>query len=155
MPEWAKMLMNGMNMVHERFDGLDHQIARLKPRAHGHDDQSQFTEGDQYDAQTTPRTQTVNIDAQPTGHTMGDSMYPVEETEIMESTQGGHHHDQDGDYDDEQDEQYPRGLTTNPTGDTRTHGPMSDLMSEGRDDSPGQQYLEEELYKLRIKPPVV
>lgn len=146
MPDWAKVLMNGMNMVHERFDGLDHQIQRLKPPKRAFDEQSQFTDGDAY-TQATPRTQTVNINTQPTG---GESMFPVEETEIvMQSQQGTSEHD--GDY-DEQDEGYGQQLATNRTGDTRSRGPMSDLMSEGRDDSPGQQYLEEELYKLRIKP---
>lgn len=145
MPEWARMLMNGMNLVHERFDGLDDKIASLKPDK-GADEQSQFSDGDQYDAQTTPRTQTVNINTQPTGHTMAESMFPAETELVLESRQSGHEDDYD-----EQDEEFARGVPTNQTG-TRTHGPMSDLMSEGRDDSPGQQYLEEELYKLRIKP---
>src|SRR5882762_8786394 len=148
------MLMDGMHLVHERFDGLDHKISRLKPSGtRGFDDQSRFTEGDQYE-QTTPRTQTVNINTQPTGHTMGgDSMFPIEETEVIMGSGQGHMPDEEEDYDDHQEEHdYERGMPTNQTGDTRTHGPMSDLMSEGRDDSPGQQYLEEELYKLRIKP---
>jgi hypothetical protein len=148
MPDWAKMLVNGMNLVHERFDGLDDKLSRLKPEPRGYiDDQSHFAEGDQYE-HTTPRTQTVNINTQPTGHTMGESMFPIEETEVMQ----GHMPEQEGDYDEHDEADYNRGLPTNQTGDTRTHGPMSDLMSEGRDDSPGQQYLEEELYKLRIKP---
>ena len=149
MPDWAKVLMNGMNMVHERFDGLDHQIARLKPKGRGFDEQSQFTADDAY-TQATPRTQTVNINTQPTG---GESMFehPVEETEIvMQSQQGESELEYDDqEHDPDQEEAYARGLTT---ADTRSRGPMSDLMSEGRDDSPGQQYLEEELYKLRIKP---
>lgn len=142
------MLMSGMNMVHERFDGLDDKISRLKP-GKGADEQSQYTEADHYD-EGTPRTQTVNINTQPTGHTMAESMFPAETELILESAQD-HDPEEGVDY-DEQDEEFARGLPTNPTGDTRTHGPMSDLISEGRDDSPGQQYLEEELYKLRIKP---
>src|ERR1700722_15186054 len=128
MPEWAKMLMNGMNLVHERFDGLDDKISRLKPGTRGFaDDQSRFTEGDQY-AQTTPRTQTVNINTQPTGHTMGESMFPVEETEIIMESNREHMPEEEGNY-DEREEDY-RGLRTHPTGDSRTHGPMSDLVSE-------------------------
>lgn len=145
MPEWAKELMSGMKSVHQRFDGLDDKISRLKP-GKGADEQSQFTDGE-YDAQTTPRTQTVNINTQMTGRTIPESMFPAE-TEL--NTQA-HHQEHEGEY-DELDEEFDRGLPANPTGDTRTHGPMSELISEDRDDSPGQQYLEEELYKLRIKP---
>ncbi|KAG1859443.1 hypothetical protein C8R48DRAFT_774778 [Suillus tomentosus] len=35
---------------------------------------------------------------------------------------------------------------------TETWGGMSEFLSGDRDDSPGQQFLEEELYKLRVKP---
>lgn len=145
------MLMAGMNQVHERFDGLDDKIARLKPRNRGYpDEQSQLSEGNQY-AQTTPRTQTVNINTQPTGHTMGESMFPAENENTHEDGPRSAGDDEELiDY-EEHEAHYPRGVPSH-TGDTRTHGPMSDLMSEGRDDSPGQQYLEEELYKLRIKP---
>ena len=147
------MLMAGMSQVHERFDGLDDKISRLKPRSRGHtDEQSQFSEGDQY-AQTTPRTQTVNINTQPTGHTMAESMFHAETENIHEDAPRSlRDEEEELEYDDH-DADYPRGLPPSHTGGTRTHGPMSDLMSEiRRDDSPGQQYLEEELYKLRIKP---
>lgn len=80
----------------------------------------------------TPRTQTVNINtAQPTGYTMGESMYP------------GH------DGEDGNDGRYALGVPTTLDGEARTHGLMSEL---GSNDSPGQQYLEEELYKLRQRP---
>jgi hypothetical protein len=152
MPDWAKMLVTGMSQVHERFDGLDDKISRLKPRSRAGygDERSQFSEDDHY-AQTTPRTQTVNINTQPTGHTMAESMFPAETEDVHEDAPRSAVDEEEVEY-GEHDADYPRGLPTNHTGGTRTHGPMSDLMSEGRDDSPGQQYLEEELYKLRIKP---
>lgn len=80
----------------------------------------------------TPRTQTVNINtAQPTGYTMAESMYPGHEGD------GGN------------DGRYGLGVPTTLDGEARTHGLMSEL---GSNDSPGQQYLEEELYKLRQRP---
>jgi hypothetical protein len=80
----------------------------------------------------TPRTQTVNINtAQPTGYTMGESMYPGHEGE------------------DGNDGRYVLGVPTTLDGEARTHGLISEL---GSNDSPGQQYLEEELYKLRQRP---
>lgn len=120
-----------MDRAHERFDGLDNKIERLKTRSRRYPyEESRLTEDGPYD-QTTPRTQTVNINtAQPTGYTMAES-YPGQE---------GFHDD---------DEQYTRGMPTIPDGDTRTHGPMSELSGN---ESPGQQYLEEELYKLRQRP---
>jgi len=110
------------------------------------------SEVDQYGQ--TPMTQTVNIHTQPTG-TVAESMFQQPETEVVLDTNedGG----EDGEFDDVDEEQEhdrgfsePRRPTTD--GETRTHGPMSDFEVDGRDDSPGQQYLEEELYKLRQKP---
>lgn len=123
--------MAGMNLAHERFDGLDQKIESLKSPRGGTFDESRFTDDNHFDY-ATPRTQTVGINtAQPTGYTMAESMYPGNDQ---------HYGDEDG---------YTEGIPTIPDGDTRTHGAMSEI---NRDDSPGQQYLEEELYKLRQRP---
>lgn len=159
-PEWAKELMEGMMRMQERLDGLGPKIERLRPsrsvRSYA-DGESRFqgtfqsSDIDRY-AQT-PMTQTVNIHTQPTG-TMAESMYQPGETDIAGeertipggSSRGGDHHG----YDEEEEDQ-DRGFAPTQDGETvRTPAPLSEF--DGRDDSPGQQYLEEELYKLRVKP---
>ena len=64
---------------------------------------------------------------------MAESMYP---------DQGEHYED---------DDVYTRGVATTHDGAARTHGLISELSRNGND-SPGQQFLEEELYKLRLRP---
>lgn len=109
-------------------------------------------------------TQTANIHTQPTG---GDeSMFQPVDTEMMrDSTHlhtlpgSMHHHDgsihgaipEEDAYDDEDDDLHRHGMGAATDGDTRGLG-SSDYMPHDRGDSPGQQYLEEELYKLRVKP---
>lgn len=133
MPDWAKALIAGINLAHERFDGLDQKIDRIKLTRRYPYEETRYTENDHYSPET-PRTQTVNINtAQPTGYTMAESMYPGQE---------GHYQD---------DDMYTRGIATTHDGAARTHGLISELGRDG-DDSPGQQYLEEELYKLRQRP---
>src|SRR5882762_8244508 len=134
MPDWAKALIIGINLAHERFDGLDQKIDRLKLRAPSYPSEpTRYTEDDHY-APETPRTQTVNINtAQPTGYTIAESMYPG---------QGEHYED---------DDMYTRGgIATTLDGAARTHRLTSELGRDG-DNSPGRQYLEEELYRLRQK----
>lgn len=151
MPEWAKALVAGINRANERFDGLDHKIDLLRPALTPTSGSRHHHQGYSYEAESrtrsrftaeedpygpmSPRTQTVAINtAHPTGYTNAESMYP-----------GQHMHM--GRYDDEdRDERFTRALPTD--GETRTHGAMTELT---RDDSPGQQYLEEELYKLRMR----
>lgn len=133
MPEWAKVLITGINLAHERFDGLDQKIDHLKITTQGYPyEETKYTQDNHY-APETPRTQTVNINtAQPTGYTMVESTYPDQ----------GHFEDED---------MYTRGIATTHDGAARTHGLASEFSRDG-DNSPGQQYLEEELYKLRQKP---
>ncbi|KAH7916537.1 hypothetical protein BJ138DRAFT_1175676 [Hygrophoropsis aurantiaca] len=146
-PEWAKELMNGMIRVQERLDVLSPVSgpASMPPRsqqsyAESNDSRQQYhgdTEytdgGDQYGQ--TPRTQTVNINTQATG-TLAESMYQPGETEIM-----------DGEvYGDDDDDHGERRFAPTVT-ETR-----SEFLVGDRDGSGGQQYLEEELYKLRVKP---
>ncbi|KAI6000566.1 hypothetical protein EDD15DRAFT_2159218 [Pisolithus albus] len=146
-PEWAKELINGMIRVQERLDVLSPQSlsASVPPRSSEsyaesadsrqqvRDEGTEYTEGvDQYGQ--TPRTQTVNINTQVTG-TMAESMYR-NGTELIDDEYG------------DTEEVTQRFAATTLTG---ARG-VSEFMTADRDDSPGQQFLEEELYKLRVKP---
>jgi hypothetical protein len=150
-PEWAKELMSGMIKVQERLETLSPQSlnAPMPPRS-----QQSYAESaasrEQYRGETeysenmdqygqTPRTQTVNINTQPTG-TIPESMYQNETGIIVE--------EDDDIYADHTELEQRFGATTI----TETRGGMSEFLSGDRDDSPGQQFLEEELYKLRVKP---
>jgi hypothetical protein len=150
-PDWAVKLMEGMNRMEERLEGLEPKIERLKPsrgsRLYTGDARyRQEYNPDDDEFGRTPMTQTVNIHTQPTG-TVAESMFRPAETEII----GGH-----DDYGDEEGYDNDVGVHTRGVpatavgGETRTRGPMSDILTDGRDDSPGQQYLEKELYKLRV-----
>ncbi|CCM05715.1 uncharacterized protein FIBRA_07947 [Fibroporia radiculosa] len=172
-PEWAKDLIDGMINMRDRLDSLAPKIERSLQSSRG---DSYVTDGRGYPHRhhhfggsemdgaytQTPMTQTVNINTQPTD-TMGDeSMFQPGDTDLIrDSTQihtlpgSMHHHDgsmhdaireEDG-YDDEDD---LHGHHMVPT-DGDTHG-MSSMYMHDRGESPGQQYLEEELYKLRVKP---
>ncbi|KAG0693304.1 hypothetical protein DFH29DRAFT_964675 [Suillus ampliporus] len=149
-PEWAKELMNGMIRVQERLETLSPQSlhAPMPPRS-----QQSYAESsasrEQYRGETeysenmdqygqTPRTQTVNINTQPTG-TIPESMYQNETAIIVE---------EDELYEGHTEIEQRFGAATI----TETRGAMSEFLSGDRDDSPGQQFLEEELYKLRVKP---
>jgi hypothetical protein len=143
-PEWAKELISGMIKMHERLDVLSPQSfnASIPPRSQGsyaesadsrqqyHGGDTEYTEGDQYGQ--TPRTQTVNINTQVTG-TMAESMYQANETDIV-------------------DEEYTNGEDSTQRFGAKTLTETREYLNADRDDSPGQQFLEEELYKLRVKP---
>jgi hypothetical protein len=140
-PEWAKELIQGMVLMQQRIEGLGPKIEGLKGNL-PLDDGSRFNaidyeDGDDYSH--SGMTQTVNIQTHPTG-TMADSVYQLPETESVQD-----HEQDDGDFlvDDARDDP---PLTE---GETRTRHVQSELLSDNRDDSPGQQFLEEELYKLR------
>lgn len=173
-PEWARDLIDGMINMRERLDNLAPKIEKSLRSSRGG---SYVTEGRAYvnghshqhyppsemnGAYTqSPMTQTVNIHTQPTGTMADDSMFQPAETEIIrDSTHvhtlpgSMHHHDgslhgaiPEDPYEDEDD----RVLHMAPT-DADTHAMTSEYMPGDREDSPGQQYLEEELYKLRVKP---
>ena len=147
-PEWAKELIQGMVVMQQRIEGLGPKIEGLKGPSVPLEDGSRFKaldddDDDEYDQ--SGMTQTVNIQTHATG-TMADSMYQPPETDILGDE---HDHDHDGaDYlDQEEDHDHDHAHTEG--GETYTRRGQSDLLSENRDDSPGQQYLEEELYKLR------
>ncbi|KAI0675148.1 hypothetical protein C8Q78DRAFT_524279 [Trametes maxima] len=168
-PEWAKMLIHRVIDISNRFEDLAPKIEKsLRPSRGG----SYVTEGQGYPLDHHhhhyPTNSEMNGGYAQTGmtpidlhqHQTGDeSMFQPVDTEMLrESTHlhtlpgSMHHHDgslhgaireEDG-YDDE-DQQY--GAT-----DADTRGLESDYGTQDRENSPGQQYLEQELYKLREKP---
>lgn len=101
----------------------------------------------------SPMTQTVNIHTQPSGTIPEDSMYQPD-TEVRDShihTLPGSMHHHDGSLHGAiPEDPYEDDLQHMPPTDADTHGMTSDYVP-GDQDSTGQQYLEEELYKLRVK----
>lgn len=115
--------------MQQRIESLGPKIENLQRANSQQDDEGKYYGEEEYTQ--TPVTQSVNIRTQPTG-TLADSIYQIPETQEED--------DEAHDFDDEATTQQRHG---------DTHYAMSD---QARDDSPGQQYLEEELYKLRQKP---
>ncbi|KAG1752914.1 hypothetical protein EDB19DRAFT_1670525 [Suillus lakei] len=144
-PEWAKELMNGMIRVQERLETLSPQSMNAPMPARSQQSYAESaTSREHYRGETeysenmdqygqTPRTQTVNINTQPTG-TIPESMYQNETAIIVE--------EDDEIYGDHTELEQRFGAGTI----TETRGGMSEFLSGDRDDSPGQQFLEEELY---------
>ena len=134
--------------MQQRIESLGPKIENLMPTGNRSFNDSRFNYdgGEDYTARS-PMTQTVNIQTQPTG-TAADSMFLQPQSELVIQEE-----DEDEPIDSKDRD---RGFT-DVDGETRspthTQG-RSNLyaMSEERDDSPGQQFLEEELYKLRQKP---
>ncbi|KAI0355625.1 hypothetical protein OH77DRAFT_1402569 [Trametes cingulata] len=168
-PEWAKELIQGFIRMNSRIDDLAPKIEKSLRSSRGG---SYITEGQAYphehqhhhhhypssEMNGYPHTQmTADIHQHQTGD---ESMFQPGETEmIRDSTHlhtlpgSLHHHDgsmhgairEEEVYDDEDDHHY--GTTD---GDTR--GLESEYAAQDRENSPGQEYLEQELYKLRVKP---
>ena len=134
--------------MQQRIESLGPKIENLMPTGTRSFNDSRFNYdgGEDYTARS-PMTQTVNIQTQPTG-TAADSMFQPARSEVLI---------QEEDEEDEGDgKDRDRGFTDG-DGETRSQTQTQGrshlyAMSEERDDSPGQQYLEEELYKLRQKP---
>lgn len=139
-----------MVIMNQRIEGLGPKLEDLKAsRSFGGasgNGGSRYYEGDEFSR--TPQTQTVNIHTQPTG-TLADSMYKPADTEVLLEGEGSIRHHPD-EYDDRDDDEAPRRRFDTDGGETHTPRVRSEYTD--RDDSPGQQYLEEELYKLRQKP---
>jgi hypothetical protein len=151
-PKWASDLKREILLMQQRIESLGPKIENLRPALppQSYDEGGDFYDDDQYTH--TPVTQTVNIHTQVTG-TMADSMYQPETEMTMEDAPPGSHLENDAEFADDGDMTEPtihRGFPTPTTDQTRT--PPNYALSDGRDDSPGQQYLEEELYKLRQRP---
>ncbi|KAH9935600.1 uncharacterized protein B0H18DRAFT_868894 [Fomitopsis serialis] len=162
-PEWAKDLIDGMINMRERLDSLAPKIERSLRSSQGESYVTDRRGYPGYGSQAggyaqSPMTQTVNM-----ATTMGDeSMYQPVDTELRTSTNlhtlpgSMHHHDgslhdaipEEDVYDDDDDLQ---GHHLAPT-DDQTRGMGSEYMPNDRTDSPGQQYLEEQFYKLRERP---
>ncbi|THH09805.1 hypothetical protein EW145_g1763 [Phellinidium pouzarii] len=179
-PAWAKEMMEQLLSMEDRVAALGPQLESLKKsdssrtRTHSHSyhgHRQPMTETqDDYDR--TPRTQTIPIGTQMTGTMADESMYRHPETEYTvpgesmgPATIPGsmHHHDgsardlaaTDRDEFEDEETQGPNmhAYTDRTTldGDYLAHK-RGDLFSlSGRGDSPGQQVLEEELYRLRVK----
>lgn len=173
-PEWAKEIIAGVINMRERLDIL---VPKIESRLESSQGGSYLSDGRGYQGHhhqyatsdmngaysQTPMTQTVNIHTQATDTMGDDSMFQPGDTDLIrDSTHlhtlpgSMHHHDgsihggirEDDMYDD--DDLHGRHMA--PTdADTRGLG-SSDYMPNERGESPGQQYLEEELYKLRVKP---
>ncbi|KAK7057210.1 hypothetical protein R3P38DRAFT_2839970 [Favolaschia claudopus] len=132
-PKWAADLKRELVLMQQRIESLGPKIDGLRQG----DGSKYGYEGEHEQYTETPATRTINIHTQPTG-TLAGSMFQHPETELV--VEG------DGEGSDD--------ATETPH---REHPPQaeSDRMSPHhvvpRDDSPGQQYLEEELYKLRQK----
>ncbi|KAF5393337.1 hypothetical protein D9757_000561 [Collybiopsis confluens] len=152
-PKWASDLKREILLTQQRIESLGPKIENLRPPPpppQSYDDGGNFYDDDQYT--NTPVTQTVGIHTQATG-TMAESMYQPETEMSMEDVHPRGHLENDGEFDDDGDMTEPstqRGFPAPTTDQTRT--PPNYALSDGRDDSPGQQYLEEELYKLRQRP---
>ncbi|KAJ6499319.1 hypothetical protein C8R45DRAFT_981967 [Mycena sanguinolenta] len=138
-PKWAADLKREIVLMQQRIESLGPKIEGL--RAPSQAEGSKFGyEGDVGQYTETPATRTINIHAQPTG-TLADSMFQHPETELVVGE------DEEGEGSDDATETPHR---------EQPHQTESDGLSQhnnivARDDSPGQQFLEEELYKLRQK----
>ena len=125
---------------------MQQRIESLGPKIEGLRDRS-FNDGSRFanepdESTESPMTQTVNIQTQPTG-TLADSMYQTPATDVF-IDDDGHVHD----FDDFTENH-------NPHTDAETRSLPHSIYQHSendRDGSPGKQYLEEELYKLRQKP---
>ena len=171
-PEWARDLIDGMINMRERLDNLAPKIERSLRTSRGGasyvtQDRS-YADGQEQYAQSEanggyPRsaiTQTTQLLAnQRTGTMADESMFhgdtepPRDSTHLHTLPGSMHHHDGSlhgaiPEEDEMYEEEEPMQAGHTEDGDTHR------LASEWNDrtDSPGKQYLEEELYKLRIKP---
>ncbi|THH30805.1 hypothetical protein EUX98_g3389 [Antrodiella citrinella] len=170
--EWAKDLIDGMINMRERLDTLAPKIERslrtsrgesfvTEGRSYRGDGQDQYAQSEQNGGYSrSALTQTTQILAnQRTGTMADESMFhgdtepPRDSTHLNTLPGSMHHHDgslhgaipeEDEMYEDEEQLQGAQ------TEDGDTHRLPSEW--NDRTDSPGKQYLEEELYKLRIKP---
>ena len=123
---------------------MQQRIESPGPKIEGLRDRS-FNDGSRFanEGDESPLTQTVNIQTQPTG-TLADSMYHAPVTDLLIDDDGN----AIGEFDDFTENHAPQTNT-----ETRSLPRGIYQQSENdRDDSPGKQYLEEELYKLRQKP---
>ncbi|KAF8069975.1 hypothetical protein FPV67DRAFT_1485683, partial [Lyophyllum atratum] len=152
-PQWASDIKRELVLMQQRIESLGPKIENLRPSnrsLNGANDSRFAYEGDEYSR--TPLTQTVHLQTQPTG-TAADSMFQGAQSEMTIDQHHRHEDDEDDDEFDQMTEGRERALPTD--GETRSLGRSAYGQGTGddRDDSPGQQYLEEELYRLRQRAP--
>ncbi|KAH6914507.1 hypothetical protein BKA70DRAFT_668464 [Coprinopsis sp. MPI-PUGE-AT-0042] len=131
-PRWASDLKREIVLMQQRIESLGPKIENLRyEHSYDHAPDSRFA----YEDETrTPRTQTVNIETQATG-TMADSMWQPGDEDMTMDEEAGHMRE----FDDMTE--------TQPAPETQGYPSEA-----GREDSTGQQFLEEELYKLKQRP---
>ncbi|TBU33768.1 hypothetical protein BD309DRAFT_996847 [Dichomitus squalens] len=165
-PEWAKELLQGFINMQNRIDALAPKIEKSLRSSRGgsyvteranYSNGHQHYEGSEMDGGYEQSQMTQDIHQHQTGD---ESMYVSGEGEmIRDSTHlhtlpgSMHHHDgsmhgairEEDIYEDEEEHHFADT-------DADTRGLDVDYGGQDRENSPGQQYLEQELYKLRIKP---
>ncbi|KAF7296151.1 hypothetical protein MKEN_01430400 [Mycena kentingensis (nom. inval.)] len=133
-PKWAADIKRELVLMQQRIESLGPKIEGLKAGSNA--EGSQYGADPEGDETEMPAARTINIHTEPT-NTLADSVYHHAGTEVIV----GDEHSDDG-------TETPQQVQPVRTG--------SDVLSQnhnmGRDDSPGQRYLEEEFYKLRQKP---
>ncbi|KAJ7072344.1 hypothetical protein C8F01DRAFT_1103577 [Mycena amicta] len=133
-PKWAADIKRELVLMQQRIESLGPKIEGLKAVSNvdGSKYEAIFDDAADHDTEN-PATRTINIHTEPT-NTLADSVYHHPDTEVIIGEEGS----------DDGTEMPQRPRTE------------SDVLSQhrnvGRDDSPGQRYLEEEFYKLRQKP---
>jgi hypothetical protein len=156
-PPWAQEIINGLALLRGRLDTLEPKIDSIKGSQNGShlDDGGVGYTPSERERLGSPMTQTVTIHGQPTG-TMGESVFQAPETETGAPGSMHYHHDGSVRVDEDDfidDETQRRGVSSR--GDDEPHPLPSEYLRRQQNDrheSPGAQYLEEELYKLRIRP---
>ncbi|THG98067.1 hypothetical protein EW026_g4050 [Hermanssonia centrifuga] len=154
-PDWAKDLLNNVIHLSAKVDRVDTKVDRVVELRSSRG--SYLTDGrnipngqnrhyppseSRGGFTQSPMNQTANLQTQPTETIPEEDMYTEPRDPHEEHMHGAI---QGEDYYDDDDAQL---AATTQDGDTR--GLPSDYNE--REYSPGQQYLEEELYKLRVKP---
>ncbi|KAG6885165.1 hypothetical protein C0993_005405 [Termitomyces sp. T159_Od127] len=150
-PQWAADIKREIILMQQRIESLGPKIENLRPPASQDNfNDSRFAYQDPSDSRT-PRTQTVHLQTQPTG-TAADSMFQGAHTDIVLGHEGEVRTHDLNEPDDEDNDEFDN-MTETQTMERRL--PQDTAIRRGlygaddRDDSPGQQYLEEELYRLR------
>ncbi|KAI1794171.1 hypothetical protein LXA43DRAFT_162214 [Ganoderma leucocontextum] len=165
-PEWAKELLQGFINMQNRIDDLAPKIEKSLRSSRGdsyvtergnYSNGHQHYEGSEMNDDYTHSQITQGIHQHQTGD---ESMYQAGEGEmIRDSTHlhtlpgSMHHHDgsmhgairEEDIYEDEEGHRFAET-------DADTRGLDVEYSNQDRENSPGQQYLEQELYKLRLKP---
>ncbi|KIY63456.1 hypothetical protein CYLTODRAFT_493908 [Cylindrobasidium torrendii FP15055 ss-10] len=144
-PKWASDLKRELVLMQQRIESLGPKIENLRSPT-GPMPEDRYMDVDEDDYTSTPVTQTVNIHTQPSG-TLAESAYQPE-TELLS--------DEEEEHGNLPEQHIEEEVTESQVGPARRFPAhlQNDISADyDRDDSPGQQYLEEELYKLRQRAP--